>query len=131
MKPRWLDRRIAAPGPYLTLVLSSDEFKQALRHLESPVAPEWMNKGANATTHFFDNPEGKTCAIVSLGDGWKQSGSIEVAGLLVHEAVHIWQQYCQDIGERHPGEEQEAYAVQSIAQELLSELARRMENGTA
>lgn len=30
------------------------------------------------------------------------------------------------IGEQNPGREQEAYAVQSIAQELMSEFARRM-----
>jgi len=49
-KPRWLDRRIAAPGPHLTLCLS----------------------------------------------------------------------------ETDPGREQEAYAIQAIAQELMAEFARRM-----
>ena len=46
--------------------------------------------------------------------------------MLVHEAVHVWQAYCREIGERNPGDEQEAYAVQSIAQELMAEFARRM-----
>ena len=131
MKHKWLDRRIAAPGPYLTLVLSADEFKQALKPLNLSVVPEWMGSSANATTHFLDNANGELCAVVCLGSEWKNRGSIEVAGLLVHEAVHIWQWYCKDIGEREPGTEQEAYGVQCIAQELLSELARRMENGTA
>lgn len=122
---KWLDRRIAAPGPYLTLCLSEREFSAAVKHLKSPAVPAWVNRGADATAHFFDNPDGKTCAIVCLGP---TSGlnAIEIAGMLVHEAVHVWQQHCSDIGERDPGDEQEAYAVQAIAQELMAEYARRM-----
>lgn len=122
---RWLDRRIAAPGPYLTLCLSEQEFRQALRHLRTPLVPKFVKPPVDASTHFFDNPEGKTCAIVCMHSGWRKRKPIEVAGLLVHEAVHVWQQYCHDIGERSPGDEQEAYAIQSISQELLAEFARR------
>ena len=125
MPAQWLDRRISAPGPYLTLCMSEAEFRAALAPLAPPSVPAWMTRGADATTHFFDNADKKTCAIVCLADP-KDRNAIEIAGLLVHEAVHVWQQHALDIGERHPGDEQEAYAVQSIAQELLAEYARRM-----
>ena len=59
---------------------------------------------------------------------WKGRNPIEVAGLLVHEAVHVWQGYCIDIGEREPGKEQEAYGIQAIAQELMAEFARRADS---
>ncbi len=43
-----------------------------------------------------------------------------VVGILVHEAVHIWQKFSQRIGEHEPSGEFEAYAIQSISQRLIS-----------
>ena len=123
MKSRWLARRIAAPGPYLTLCLSESEFREALRRIRPAFIPRWTK--SDATTHNFENEDGETCCLVCLRDPSKHN-AVEVAGLLVHEAVHVWQQYCADIGEQRPGDEQEAYAVQAIAQELMAEFARRM-----
>lgn len=126
MKLTWLDRRVAAPGPYLTLVMSQDEFDAALRHFKMPLGtPYLLNARADATVHFFDNRSGDSVAVVALGDTAGRS-SVEIAGLLVHEAVHIWQTHRESIGETHPGREQEAYAVQGIAQELMAEYARRL-----
>lgn len=125
MKPQWLDRRVAAPGPYLTLCLSDDEFHAALKHVGHADRFPGVNKGANATMHTLENDKGQTVCIVCLS-GWQGRSPIEVAGLLVHEAVHVWQGYCADIGERDPGKEQEACGIQSIAQELMAEFARRM-----
>ena len=126
MKPTWLDRRVAAPGPYLTLAMSQDEFDAALRHFKMPLGTPYLSSArADATAHFFDNQRGDSVAVVALGDTTGRSG-VEVAGLLVHEAVHIWQTHRENIGETHPGREQEAYAVQGIAQELMAEYARRL-----
>lgn len=125
MSTRWLDRRIAAPGPYLALCLSPDEFSAALKHLKVSTESEWVrNAHSHATAHTFDGPRGMT-VIVCVRD-WQGRDPVEVAGLLIHESVHIWQQYADHIGENSPGDEQEAYAIQSIAQELLAEFARRM-----
>ena len=125
MKLTWLDRRVAAPGPYLTLVTSQDEFDAALRHFKMPLGTPYLSSArADATVHLFDNRRGESVAVVALGDTTGRS-SVEIAGLLVHEAVHIWQAHRENIGETHPGREQEAYAVQGIAQELMAEYARR------
>ena len=122
----WLDRRIAAPGPYLTLVLSQEEFDTALKHLDIPLgAPFVKNTHSHATTHTCTNQKGELCCIIAMAE-WDGRDPIEVAGLLVHEAVHVWQDYAGRIGEHTPGTEQEAYAVQCIAQELMAEFARRV-----
>lgn len=124
MKTRWLDRRIAAPGPYLALCLSEPEFKAAIKHLKISQDHEWIKTPhSQATAHYFTAPSGLTC-IVCMRD-WQGRNPIEVAGLLVHEAVHVWKTYADHIGEQHPGSEQEAYAIQAIAQELMAEFARR------
>lgn len=73
---------------------------------------------ADATTHQAEHKDGSAACIVTLR-AWKGRTPVEVAGLLVHEAVHVWQSYCARIGERNPGDEQEAYGIQAIAQELM------------
>jgi hypothetical protein len=125
-KYKWLSRRVASPGPYLTLVLSAEEMKHAVRRLiEYPL--EFPERGASTTT-FVNNKTGELCAIVSLSESvQKNNNAIEVVGLLVHEAVHVWQAHADKIGEAAPGREQEAYAIQSIAQDLMAEYARRLD----
>ncbi len=108
----------------MALCLSEAEYSAACRHLKVEAPPHWIRPGADATLHTFTHQRKTTC-VVCLSE-FEGRDPIEVAGLLIHEAVHVWQHYCDDIGETHPGAEQEAYAVQSIAQELLAEFARRM-----
>ena len=123
-KTNWLDRRIAAPGPYMCLRLSEEEYLAEMRKLKFKVPPTWVTPGADATVHHFEQTDGDHMAVVCLNVTPDRT-AIEIAGLLVHEAVHIWQEYADGIGETHPGREQEAYAIQSIAQELMAEYARR------
>lgn len=124
MKTKWLGRRIACPGPYLALCLTPDEHKAASRELGLDSHPEFMkNAWSDATTHYIERAgDGALCALVCLRITPERK-PIEIAGLLVHEAVHVWQEYADRIGEHHPGREQEAYAVQAIAQELMQAYA--------
>ena len=128
MKIKWLDRRISAPGPYLCLCLSEVEFCAAMKHCHlGTVSHPWLTSPqANSTVHLAHSDHGQV-AIVCMRDT-RDLKPVEIAGLLVHEAVHIWQEWCAYYGESDPGREQEAYAIQSIAQELMAEFARRMEN---
>ena len=125
-KVNWLDRRVAHPGPYLCLVLSEAEHAQAMKQCKVTHFSPWVRPNADATTHTIANAAGELVCVVALSPRGTPSG-IEIAGLLVHEAVHVWQEYCARIGERATGAEQEAYAVQGIAHELMAEYARRLE----
>ena len=131
LKTRWLDRRIAHPGPYLALCLAEDEYLAAMKHCRVANPPDWIRADhAEATVHYVvNNTHGLACIVCMRG--WQDRNPVEVAGLLVHESVHIWQEYAGRLGETSPGREQEAYAVQSVAQELMAEFARRMEERRA
>lgn len=121
--PVWLDRRIAKPAPYLILCLSEKEFTKVIGKLTKQVLL-FPTSGALCTT--LTRPDSnELCAIVSLSKQAQGRSAVEISGLLVHEAVHVWQAYAEDIREDSPAIEQEAYAIQSISQELLAEYERR------
>jgi hypothetical protein len=119
----WLDRRIACPGPYMALCLNERQFAKACRKIRIAPPPFVRNAWSHATTHWVHAAEGLT-VIVCL-QHFEGRDPIEVAGLLVHEAVHIWQQYAESIGEDRPGTEQEAYAIQSISQALMASFVKQ------
>lgn len=94
-----------------------------MKHCRVEQPPKWLTSGADATTHTLTKPSGDVTCVVCLQAG--DSNAVEVAGLLVHEAVHVWQEYALRIGEMRPGAEQMAYGIQAIVQELLAEYERQ------
>lgn len=80
---------------------------------------------SDATAHFFEIVGEKKKAVVvciSVTDGRSVA---QVHSLLVHEAVHIWQNTREIYGERNPSSELEAYAIQSLSQRLMEEYERQ------
>ena len=129
-KDVWLRRDIHPLGPYLCLCLSEAEYLAAIKRLKIKTNDEWISGPiAEATTHLCHAGNGDSAAIVcfNIDEG---RDSIQAAGLLVHEAVHIWQQWKKDFGEKFPGDEQEAYAVQILSTTLMREYARRLNEKT-
>lgn len=118
-KLKWLDRTLSYSPIYYALCLSEEEFHGELRRLGIKERPDFLSSShANATVHHLSGEDGKSVALVCLGSTMGFSRE-EVYGLLLHEAVHIWQEVCRLIGERNPGDEQEAYAIQSLSQSLM------------
>lgn len=120
----WLNRDLMTSSYYYALALSEKDFYSGLKQLKVPKRswPDFLGTSrANAATNFFEIAGGiGQCAIVTMHPHRKSGHDVkQIYAMLVHEAVHIWQAHRDSIGERRPGLEGEAYAVQRIAQSLM------------
>lgn len=61
--------------------------------------------------------DGKASALVTM-NAREGRTRVQIAGLLAHEATHVWQEVRRQIGEKEPSIEFEAYSVQAIFQGL-------------
>ncbi len=68
-------------------------------------------------THFANLKKAANCTIVTISA--KKRPALQIVGLIVHEAMHIWREIRESIGEHSPSAEFEAYSVQSISQNLI------------
>ena len=116
---KWCDRDLWQCRCAYGLCLNQKDFERELKRMNIPTSqwPAWVSPNADASTHFFEHPDGHKAAIVCLSDR-KMSG-VSTAAVLVHEAVHIWQEHKAAVGEQKPGDESEAYAIQAISQRLM------------
>lgn len=105
-----------SPFPHVQYTLARNQLHMDLLFEDmNKVDPFLSVEGAAAQVDFYY--EG-AYAVVQLGD---TSGRnlIEVYGLLLHEAVHVWQKVKKLMGEKEPSSEFEAYSIQAIAQDLF------------
>lgn len=110
--PEWY----MSPFQHIQYTLARNQIHMDLLFDDMQEADQFLSiEGAAAQVDYYQ--EG-TYAVVQLGD---TSGRdlIEVYGLLLHEAVHIWQRVKKLMGEREPSTEFEAYSIQAIAQDLF------------
>lgn len=118
---KWVDRTLVLSPYSIGLCTSAKQFKREMKRLKVPEAEceEWVKEGMEGKVHFFKSVGQRSrCCIVCI---WKRKGMLEVGiqGLIIHEAVHVWQAIRGFIGEDTPSTEFEAYSIQSIAQSLL------------
>ncbi len=111
--------------PNLYLVFSESEFEEIVRSMGASLTSvdEWAPQNGARAHEFFSEDQGLEFVIcLNL---LPSVTAIKIAGIIVHESVHVWQKYCQHIGERVKGSEQEAYFIQNCSEALLTEYARR------
>ena len=120
IKPiRMLDRTLIT-GPQIAVCFNAAEWcvvcaNFGLTNYEFP--------GDTSTVHF-ELPGGGLLVVVCFDlDELALLPSFTVVGVIVHEANHVWQRYRAYIGEHAPSKEFEAYAVESLAVNLLTAYA--------
>jgi hypothetical protein len=125
-RPLWLDRHLIT-GPVLVLCLTEAAFGVVMRDCKIPRNDwgPWIQEGANATMHSLTDSVGEMVCAVCLQTNDKVVAT-QIAGLLVHEAVHVWQKWRESIGEKEPSKEFEAYGIQQISQRLMHAYAQTL-----
>lgn len=116
----WLDRSLVISPYYYRLCLTEKEFHKELKRLGIPKDqwPEWVSEGYGGTAHMFTSKYDDNACIVCIRLD-KDYKIHEVNGLIVHEAVHLWQAIKRELNEKEPSPEFEAYSIQAIAQRLM------------
>lgn len=118
-RPGWLDRGLVN-GPHLMLCLNKKDYLRQVKSMGVHQPRDFPTGKTAASMHGMRDKEGAMACIVCLpqavGENWEP---VQVAALLVHEAVHVWQAFVEDIGESDPSDEFMAYSIQSISQRLM------------
>lgn len=100
---------------------SEAAWKREMKRLKVESPPPYPDSDARCTQFHC---EGKSTVLVTLNERLDGECPTGLVGLLVHEAVHVWQSVCEDMGEDAPGREVEAYAIQNITMNLLAAYAK-------
>jgi hypothetical protein len=83
-------------------------------------------KGMHATTHCFHNEKHGAVILVTLDLSARGRYSVaQIHSLLAHEAFHVWQATVESMGEKAPGDEISAYALQHFTQCMINALGGR------
>ena len=112
-------------GPYpvwFGFTTSEIDFQKELKRLGIDEHVDFVSCGKDATAHFFEHKD-QLNIIVTI-TGHKKRKKSEIIGLLVHEAIHVWQGICDYINERNPGNEISAYSIQNISQSMIDEVMK-------
>ncbi len=109
--PEWY----TSPFQHVQYTLARNQLHMDLLFEDIDKADQFLDMRADAQVSTFSDG---AYAIVQIGDT-ADKDQIQVYGLLLHEAVHIWQIVKRRMSEREPSVEFEAYSIQAIAQDLF------------
>ncbi|MDC5109016.1 hypothetical protein OHW62_16510 [Acinetobacter baumannii] len=105
-----------SPFQHVQYTLARNQIHMDLLFEDMNKVDKFMSaEGAAAQVDFYSDG---AYAVVQLGDTSERK-LIEIYGLLLHEAVHVWQIVKRRMGESEPSVEFEAYSIQAIAQDLF------------
>lgn len=115
--PMWMSKEIGIPLMDWCLCLTPEAMKLVEKRLireGKKVHLDFPKSGAQCKFIYSDDK--LTDCIVCLVES---EDHVDNATSLVHEAVHVWQEFCKSIGEDKPSEEFEAYTIQNITTRLF------------
>ena len=121
----WLEHSLLY-GPKFCLVTSQKEFERVCKSANLPDQGEpYVRSNWHASTHWWSSGAELICIVALNMEIAKDMEPINIAALLTHEAVHVWQHAERAIGSQ-VCDEMEAYAIQNISHQLMTDYARRL-----
>jgi len=118
MKSSWMKLDLGLLPLKLALCTDDERYQRFMSAIGVGQSTVWLQGGCDATTHQLQSPDNHLSIVVCV-DAGHTLNPIEIACLIVHEAVHVWQFYVDYYGEDKPGSEHEAYSIQIITQRLM------------
>ena len=88
---------------------------------------EFLSLNTPAQVEFF-NVDNSVLAVVQINNRKKQKPDW-INAIIIHESVHVWQEIREMMYEKEPSSEFEAYSIQQIALDLMSEFKELSKNG--
>lgn len=119
-RKNYCDRSLHNSAVHFALFIDDASFQRELRRLK---IKEDVKFARLANCRSFTNAKGSEICLVCINLD-KHPTMLEVYSSLVHEAVHVWQNHCKNIGEKRPSKEFEAYGIERIARGLMEAHAR-------
>lgn len=119
---KWLNSR----GPYPCNIAYCPTEK-SLRHIwptltDAPIPDNWCNHNGARVWVIADCKNDLVPTYIICCNPGPNLNWPDTVAMIAHEAVHVCQYLWQQIGEHTPGQEAEAYLVQSIVREILKEM---------
>lgn len=127
----YLNRSLMWASHSIVLATSADWFATAMKLLGGTVIKHDYDKDAHvrasARCMFMRSWDDCPVVIVCLDAAALEAihPAERIVALLAHECMHILQATWREIGEDCPGDEIEAYAIQSLLEEVLVEYGRQ------
>lgn len=99
---------------------SKKNFRKEMKRINVKPIPEFITAGANATTHILS--EGNAICIIVCLKKRKGIDKSQIAGLIAHEATHVWDAINDAMRGKCPGGEHHAYGLQWIVQSMANQM---------
>lgn len=126
-KPHWFGEHYVAPLVRYCLCLDEKTYLAECKKLNIGSPTPFLKEGSGATTHFADGDKGVSVALVCMSIKEERTILAHYA-LLVHEAVHVYQEMMAQMREERAGKEVEAYYIQRISLDLMDELEKYLKD---
>lgn len=108
---------------YIAIAFNKLDFNKEMKRIGLKNPPEFLVPGYDGATHVIGTDVKATTCIVCV-DIKKGTTEEQAVGLLIHEAVHCWQETKKAINEKEPSIEFEAYTIQYYSQCFITEFKR-------